>query len=114
MTDADKLAAMLIGYGQPHNDKSTPMRALKIANSNTFNGKLGEVLDEDVGIACTHKSPTYLAPYRANAKLIITNLIAAAFQAEWLGLGTRFDKDSYLAKMGLDRRRVEKIVEALI
>jgi hypothetical protein len=114
MTDADKLAAMLIGYGQPHNDKSTPMRALKIANSNTFNGKLGEVLDEVVGIACTHKSPTYLAPYRANAKLIITNLIAAAFQAEWLGLGTRIVKDSYLAKMGLDRRRVEKIVDALI
>ena len=113
MTDADKLAAMLIGYGQPHNDKSTPMRALKIANSNTFNGKLGEVLDEVVAIACTHKSPKYLEPYRANAKLIITNLIAAAFQAEWLGLGTRIVKDSYLAKMGLDRRRVEKIVDAL-
>jgi len=113
MTDADKLAAILIGYGQPHNDKSTPMRALKIANSNTFNGKLGEVLDEVVAIACTHKSPKYLEPYRANAKLIITNLIAAAFQAEWLGLGTRIVKDSYLAKMGLDRRRVEKIVDAL-
>ena len=114
MTDADKLANILIDYGHPNKDKSTPMRALKLANSNAFNGKLGEVLDEVVGIACTHKSPAYVKKYRANAKLIITNLIAAAFQAEWLGLGTRITKDSYLAKMGLDRRRVKKIVDALI
>ena len=114
MSDGDKLADILISYGHPHKDQSMAVRALRLSNSNIFNGALGEVLDEVVTIACTHSSPDYKEQYRADAKLIITNLVAAAFQAEWLGLGTRIVKGSYLSKMGLSRRRVENITAALI
>ena len=114
MSDGDKLADILISYGYPHKDMSMAVRALRLSNSNIFNGALGEVLDEVVTIACTHSSPDYKEQYRADAKLIITNLVAAAFQAEWLGLGTRIVKGSYLSKMGFSRRRVENITAALI
>lgn len=114
MTSTNELTAMLLEKGLPQDDESSTVRNLRLINSSLFNGALGDAVKGVVSVACKSNSPTYITPYERDAKLIVTNLIAAAFQWEWLGLGTRILKGSYLAEMGLSRRRVETIIDALI
>lgn len=114
MTSADQLTAMLVDKGLPDDDESSTVRNLRLTNSSIFNGALGEAVKEVVAAACNSKAHTYISQHERDTKLIITNLIAAAFQWEWLGLGTRISKGSYLDGLGLSKRRVESIREALI
>lgn len=114
MTGSNQLTSLLVAKGTPHDDDSSALRNLRLANSNIFTGALGVAVREVVAIACKSKASTYVTLHERDTKLIITNLIANAFQWEWLGLGTRIGKDSYLAGLGLDRRRVERIRDALI
>ena len=105
---------MLCAKGLPDKDESSAMRTLRLTGNSLFRGDLANSMRDVINAACKSKAPTYIDRYERDTKLIVTNLLAAAFQWEWLGLGTRIFKDSYLAKMGLSRRRVEHIVRALI
>uniref|UniRef100_UPI00404730AA hypothetical protein n=1 Tax=Shewanella sp. TaxID=50422 RepID=UPI00404730AA len=114
MSNAAQLTNMLLAKGLPNDDESSAIRNLRLTNSNIFNGALGGAVRDIVAVACKSKSPTYIANYERDTKLIMTNLIAVAFQWEWLGLGTRVSKGNYLDSLGLARRRIEDITEALI
>ena len=114
MNNAEALVEMLLAKGLPNDDESSAVRNLRLTNSNIFNGSLGQAIRDIVAIACNSKSPTYISNYERDTKLIMTNLIAVAFQWEWLGLGTRVSKGNYLDSLGLTRRRIEDITEALI
>jgi hypothetical protein len=110
----DWVTSVLIAKGLPSDDDSSALRGLKLTSGNMFRGLLSEVLEDVVRSSCQSKSPTYIASYRRDAKLIITNLIVACFQGDWLGLGTRVLKGSHLYQLGLSRRRIENIVKALL
>lgn len=108
------LTEMLLAKGLPTDDESSAVRNLRLTNSNISIGALGQAVRDVVAVACKSKASTYIANYERDTKLIITNLIAVAFQWEWLGLGTRVSKDNYLDNLGLARRRIEDITDALI
>jgi len=114
MSNAEQLTNMLLVKGLPNDDESSAVRNLRLTNSNIFNGALGGVVRDIVSVACKSKSPTYISNYERDTKLIMTNLIAVAFQWEWLGLGTRVSKGNYLDSLGLARRRIQDITKALI
>jgi len=114
MSNAEQLTKILLAKGLPNDDESSAIRNLRLTNSNIFNGALGGVVRDIVAVACKSKSLTYISNYERDTKLIMTNLIAVAFQWEWLGLGTRVSKGNYLDSLGLTRRRIEDITEALI
>ena len=114
MNNAEALVEMLLAKGLPNDDESSAVRNLRLTNSNIFNGALGQAIRDVVAIACNSKASSYIANYERDTKLIMTNLIAVAFQWEWLGLGTRVSKGNYLDSLGLARRRIEDITEALI
>ena len=114
MNNAEALAEMLLAIGLPNDDESSAVRNLRLTNSNIFNGALGGAFRDVVAVACKSKAAPYIANYERDAKLIMTNLIAVAFQWEWLGLGTRVSKCNYLDNLGLTRRRIEDITDALI
>ena len=114
MSNAAQLTNMLLAKGLPNDDESSAIRNLRLTNSNILNGALGQAIRDIVAIACNSKSPTYISNYERDTKLIMTNLIAVAFQWEWLGLGTRVSKGNYLDSLGLTRRRIEDITKALI
>ena len=114
MRNAEQLTNMLLVKGLPNYDESSAIRNLRLTNSNIFNGALGGAVRDIVAVACKSKSLTYISNYERDTKLIMTNLIAVAFQWEWLGLGTRVSKGNYLDSLGLARRRIEDITEALI
>ena len=109
-----QLAEILLAKGRPSDSDSSAVRTLRMTNSSSFRGVLSAALEEVVVKSCHSQAATYIANYERDAKLIITNLIVIAFQWEWLGLGTRVLKGSYLNKLGLSRRRIENIVGALI
>ena len=114
MSNAELLTNMLLVKGLPNDDESSAMRNLRLTNSNIFNGALGGAVRDIVAIACNSKASPYIANYERDTKLIMTNLIAVAFQWEWLGLGTRVSRGNYLDSLGLARRRIKDITEALI
>ena len=114
MNNAEALVEMLLAKGLPNDDESSAARNLRLTNSNIFNGALGQAIRDIVSVACKSKSPTYISNYERDTKLIMTNLIAVAFQWEWLGLGTRVAKGNYLDSLGLARRRIQDITKALI
>ena len=114
MNNAEALAEMLLAKGLPNDDESSAVRNLRLTNSNIFNGAMGQAFRDVVAVACKSKAAPYIANYERDAKLIMTNLIAVAFQWEWLGLGTRVSKCNYLDNLGLTRRRIEDITDALI
>ncbi len=96
MSNAGQLTNMLLVRGLPYDDESSAIRNLRLTNSNIFNGALGQAIKDVVAIACNSKASPYIANYERDTKLIMTNLIAVAFQWEWLGLGTRVSKGNYL------------------
>jgi hypothetical protein len=114
MQNSYKLVEILFAQGNPSNEESSAMRSIRMTNGDIFRGVLGETLKDVIEKSCKSQAPSYLSKYEHNARLIITNLIVAAFQWEWLGLGTRVSKGSYLDSLGLSRRRIESIVSALI
>ena len=114
MNNAEALVEMLLAKGLPNDDESSAVRNLRLTNSNIFNGALGGAVRDIVAIACNSKASPYIANYERDTKLIMTNLIAVAFQWEWLGLGTRVAKGNYLDSLGLARRRIQDITKALI
>jgi hypothetical protein len=109
-----QLAEILLAKGRPSDSDSSAVRTLRMTNSSSFRGVLSAALEEVVVKSCHSQAATYIANYEHNTKLIITNLIVTAFKWEWLGLGTRISKGSYLDTLGLSRRRIESIVSALI
>jgi hypothetical protein len=113
MSNAEQLTKILLAKGLPNDDESSAIRNLRLTNSNIFNGGLGQAVRDVVAISCKSKAPSYISNYERDTKLIMTNLIAVAFQWEWLGLGTRVSKGNYLDSLGLARRRIEDITEAL-
>lgn len=114
MSNAEQLTKILLAKGLPNDDESSAIRNLRLTNSNIFNGALGGAVRDIVAIACNSKASPYIANYERDTKLIMTNLIAVAFQWEWLGLGTRVSRGNYLDSLGLARRRIKDITEALI
>jgi len=114
MNNAEALAEMLLAKGLPNDDESSAVRNLRLTNSNIFNGAMGQAVRDVVARACKSKASPYIVNYERDTKLIMTNLIAVAFQWEWLGLGTRVSKGNYLDSLGLARRRIEDITDALI
>ncbi len=114
MQSGQQLAETILAKGHPSDADSSAVRSLRMINSSSFRGVLSRVLEEVVVKSCQSKAATYIAKYEHDAKLIITNLIVVAFQWEWLGLGTRVSKGSYLDKLGLSRRRIEAIIKALL
>ena len=114
MNNAEALAEMLLEKGLPNDDESSAVRNLRLTNSNIFNGAMGQAVRDVVARACKSKASPYIVNYERDTKLIMTNLIAVAFQWEWLGLGTRVSKGNYLDSLGLARRRIEDITDALI
>ena len=114
MNNAATLAEMLLEKGLPNDDESSAVRNLRLTHSSIFNGAMGQAVRDVVAVACKSKALPYIANYERDTKLIMTNLIAVAFQWEWLGLGTRVSKGNYLDSLGLARRRIEDITEALI
>ncbi len=114
MQSGQQLAETILAKGHPSDADSSAVRSLRMINSSSFRGVLSRVLEEVVVKSCQSKAATYIAKYEHDAKLIITNLMVVAFQWEWLGLGTRVSKGSYLDKLGLARRRIENIIKALL
>ena len=114
MHNSHQLTEILLAKGHPLHAESSAIRSLRVTNGSSFRGLLSGMLKEVVVKSCHSQAATYIANYERDAKLIITNLIVVAFQWEWLGLGTRVSKGSYLNKIGLSRRRIENIVGALI
>jgi hypothetical protein len=114
MNNAEALAEMLLEKGLPSDEESSAVRNLRLTNSNIFNGAMGQAVRDVVARACKSKASPYIVNYERDTKLIMTNLIAVAFQWEWLGLGTRVSKGNYLDNLGLARRRIEDITDALI
>jgi hypothetical protein len=108
------MVELILSKGTPDSEQTFPpivsSLTLQMPIKSAFDGLVEQVVDA----TCTHKSETYRKPNRELVRLILSNLVHAAFRFEQLTIPTKIRTDRYYHNLGFSQSRIEKIKGYLI
>lgn len=114
--NSQELTRLLIARGIPHKEAEQPFQTYRVSQLGLHRSQLGALLDELLPEVTKSKNVGDLKAFRDNLKSIIFALGAAGYAFEWMVLPMQdkhYNARERLGRLGLSRRRVTRILEAL-
>lgn len=114
---AKPIAELLIKAGTPDNDSSTRVVVYSGGSLGTGSEMFTALLEQLTAAATKSRRASDIALRRKCISHVLNSLIHAMFRFEWLSLPTNpanFKNGQYLANLGFDQRRMQRIVKALL
>lgn len=114
---AKPVAELLIKAGTPDNDSSTRVVVYSGGSLGTGSEMFTALLEQLTAAATKSRRASDIALRRKCISHVLNSLIHAMFRFEWLSLPTNpanFKNGQYLANLGFDQRRMQRIVEVLL
>lgn len=108
------MVELILSKGTPDSEQTFPPIVSSLTLQMPIKSAFDGLVDQVVDATCTHKSETYRKPNRELVRLILSNLVHAAFRFEQLSLPTKIRTDRYYHDLGFSQSRIEKIRDYLI
>lgn len=111
-----ELTQLLISRGHPHNDDEQPFQTYRVSQLGLQRSQIGGLLDDLLPEVTKSKNKNDLKVHRDNLRSIVIALGAAGYAFEWMVLPMQdkhYGARTKLGQMGLSRRRVIRILDAL-
>lgn len=105
---------LILSKGAPDSEQTFPPIFSSLTLQMPIKSAFDSLVDQVVDATCTHKSETYRKPNRELVRLILSNLVHAAFRFEQLSLPTKIRTDSYYNELGFSQSRIERIKDYLL
>lgn len=112
-----ELTQLIIDKGVPANDASTQLLPYRLSNLSLRKSDLDHILDDLTSKATKSRDEKVVKQHRSNIKHLLLGTLAAAFDFKNVAISTRTEHHQggqLLGKLGFDRRRLERILQALI
>lgn len=116
-SNSRELAQLIIMKGVPANDASTQLLPYRLSDLSLSKNDLDEILGDLTSKVTDSRDPKVINQHRSNIKHLLLGTLAAAFDFKNVAISTRTEHhqgDQPLAKLGFDRRRLERILPVLI
>lgn len=114
--NSEQLASLIIERGQPANERSQALQAFSATQLGLKRSQMTRLLDDLMPNVTASKDPKIQKSHRECLRLIICALVAAGYSYEWLAMPSQdkhFKAGIRSARLGLSRRRVNRVFDAL-
>jgi hypothetical protein len=111
---ATSMVELLMSKGTPDTNKTFPPEILSLVLQTPIKMAFDKLVDQVVDATCTHQAQRYKESNRDLVRLLLVNLIHAAFRFENLSLPTKIITKGYYHKLGFSQLRMERIRDYLI
>jgi hypothetical protein len=110
----ESMVSLILSKGNPDSNQTFPPLKSSLTLQMPIKSAFDVLVEQIVDATCSHKSETYRKPNRELVRLLLSNLIHAAFRFENLTLPTKIRTDSYYHRIGFSQSRMEKIRDYLL
>lgn len=110
------IAAALIAKGRPKTDRERTLQVFRATDLGLKRSQITRLLDDLMPFVTESKGKEDLKRHRDCLRLIVYGLVAAGYSHEWLTIPQQdkhFQAGTRYAALGLSRRRLSRVLEAL-